>query len=124
MTMKPNTGLDTMMFFDTALESQRCQLLTAMADAVSECRAAADQAAKLSENGEAGLLRLAEIWCAMHGVPAVVLFEGSQAELLASVVAQIYAYLLQNPFDDPAGLSLYVELQHMMAALMLGEWFD
>ena len=122
--MKPNTGLDTMMFFDTALESQRRQLLTAMADAVSECRAAADQAAKLSENGEAGLLRLAEIWCAMHGVPAVVLFEGSQAELLASVVAQIYAYLLQNPFDDPAGLSLYVELQHMMAALMLGEWYE
>ena len=61
---------------------------------------------------------------AMHGVPAVVLFEGSQAELLASVVAQIYAYLLQNPFDDPAGLSLYVELQHMMAALMLGEWYE
>ena len=85
---------------------------------------AADQAAKLSENGEAGLLRLAEIWCAMHGVPAVVLFEGSQAELLASVVAQIYAYLLQTPFDDPAGLSLYVELQHMMAALMLGEWYE
>ena len=44
--MKLNTGLDTMMFFDTALEGQRRQLLTAMADAVSECRAAADQAAK------------------------------------------------------------------------------
>ena len=36
----------------------------------------------------------------------------------------LYAYLLQNPFDDPAGLSLYVELQHMMAALMLGEWYE
>lgn len=124
MTMKPNTELDTMMFFDDALETQRSQLLTVMADAISECRTAADQATELNKDGEAGLLRLTEIWCAMNGVPTVIIFEGSQAELLANVVAQIYAHLLQHPFHDPVGLALYVELRYMMASLMLGEWFE
>lgn len=82
--MKPNLcDLDTMMFFDAALESQRGQLLTELADAVSETRTTADQAAELNEDGEAGLLRLTEICCAMNGVPAVMLFEGRQVELLA-----------------------------------------
>ena len=124
MTMKPNTELDAMLFFDDALETQRSQLLTVMADAISECRTAADQATELNKDGEAGLLRLTEIWCAMNGVPTVIIFEGSQAELLANVVAQIYAHLLQHPFHDPVGLALYVELRYMMASLMLGEWFE
>ena len=124
MTMKPNTELNTMMFFDDALEDERAQLLTNMADAISESRTAADQAAELNEDGEAGLLRLTEIWCAMSGVPAVIIFEGSQTELLANVVAQIYAHLLQHPSRDPVGLAVYVELRYMTASLMLGEWFE
>ena len=124
MTMNPNTELNTMMFFDDALESERTYLLTELADAVSETRTAADQAAQLSEDGEAGLLRLTEIWCAMNGVPAVIICEGSQSELLANVVAQIYALLLQHPFHDPVGLAVYVELRYMTDALMLGEWFE
>ena len=124
MTMKPNTELDTMMFFDAALEDERTQLLTNMADAVSESRTAANQAAELNEDGEAGLLRLAEIWCAMSGVPAVIVFEGSQTELLANVVAQIYAHLIQHPFHDPVGLALCVELRYMVASLMMGEWYE
>ena len=124
MTMKPNTELDTMMFFDDALENERTQLLTELADAVSETRTAVDQAAELNEDGEAGLLRLTEIWCAMSGIPAVIIFEGGQSELLANVVAQIYAHLLQHPFRDPVGLALYVELRYMMASLMMGEWFE
>ncbi len=124
MTMKPNTELDTMMFFDAALEDERTQLLTNMADAVSESRTAANQAAELNEDGEAGLLRLAEIWCAMSGVPAVIIFEGSQTELLANVVAQIYAHLIQHPFHDPVGLALCVELRYMVASLMMGEWYE
>ena len=115
---------DHMMFLDRALETQRTALLTAMADAVAECRTAADQAAELNEDGEAGLLRLTEIWCAMNGVPAIVIFEGGQSELLANVVAQIYAHLLQHPFHDPVGLAVYVELRYMTASLMLGEWFE
>ncbi|WP_303926490.1 DUF3851 family protein [Subdoligranulum variabile] len=122
--MKPNTELDTMMFFDAALEDERTQLLTNMADAVSESRTAANQAAELNEDGEAGLLRLAEIWCAMSGVPAVIIFEGSQTELLANVVAQIYAHLIQHPFHDPVGLALCVELRYMVASLMMGEWYE
>ena len=51
-----------LMFFDRAVNAQRSQLLTVMADAVSECRTAADQAAELNETGQVGLLRLAEIW--------------------------------------------------------------
>ena len=124
MTMKPNTELDTMMFFDDALENERTQLLTELADAVSETRTAVDQAAELNEDGEAGLLRLTELWCAMSGIPAVIIFEGGQSELLANVVAQIYAHLLQHPFRDPVGLALYVELRYMTASLMLGEWFE
>ena len=120
MIMNPNTELDTMMFFDNALESERTQLLTELADAVSETRTAADQAAELNEDGEAALLRLTEIWCAMNGVPAIVIFEGGQSELLANVVAQIYAHLLQHHFRDPVGLAVYVELRYMTASLMLG----
>ena len=70
------------------------------------------------------LLRLTEIWCAMNGVPAIVIFEGDQMELLANLVAQIYAHLLRHPSGGPLGLVLYVELRYMMASLMLGEWFD
>ena len=124
MTMKPNTELNTMMFFDDALEGERTQLLTELADAVSETRTAADQAAELNEDGEAGLLRLTEIWCAMNGVPAIVIFEGGQSELLANVVAQIYAHLLQPPSRDPVGLAVYVELHHMMDAILMGDWFE
>ena len=122
--MKPTTELDTMMFFDDALEGERAQLLTELADAVSETRTAADQAAERNEDGEAGLLRLTEIWCAMQGVSGVIVYEGRQTQLLANVVAQIYAYLLQHPSRDPVGLALYVELRYMTASLMLGEWFE
>lgn len=115
---------DTMMFFDDALEGERTQLLTELADAVSETRTAADQATELNEDGEAGLLRLTEIWCAMNGVPVIVIFEGGQSELLANVIAQIYAHLLQHPSSDPVGLAVYVELRYMTASLMLGEWFE
>ena len=56
--MKPEIlNNDHMMFLDRALETQRTALLTAMADAVAECRTAADQAAELTETGETGLLR-------------------------------------------------------------------
>ena len=37
---------------DRAVNAQRSQLLTVMADAVSECRTAADQAAELNETGQ------------------------------------------------------------------------
>ena len=124
MTMKPNTELNTMMFFDDALKSERTCLLTELAAAVSECREAADQAAQLSEDGEAGLLRLTEIWCAMNGVPVIVIFEGGQSGLLANVVAQSDAELLQHPSRDPVGLAVYVELRYMTASLMLGDWFE
>ena len=104
--MKPNTELNTMMFFDDALEGERTQLLTELADAVSETRTAADQAAELNEDGEAGLLRLTEIWCAMNGVPAIVIFEGGQSELLANVVAQIYSMRIK-PSLVPSGKFYY-----------------
>ena len=63
MMMNPNIlNKNPLMFFDRAVNAQRSQLLTVMADAVSECRTAADQAAELNETGQVGLLRLAEVW--------------------------------------------------------------
>ena len=48
--MNPNIlNKNPLMFFDRAVNAQRSQLLTVMADAVSECRTAADQAAELNE---------------------------------------------------------------------------
>ena len=59
MMMKPNIlNKNPLMFFDRAVNAQRSQLLTVMADAVSECRTAADQVAELNETGQVGLLRL------------------------------------------------------------------
>ena len=72
---------DHMMFLDRALETQRTALLTAMADAVSECRTAADQAAELTETGEIGLLRLVEILCAakvQRGQAGETVLEGTE----------------------------------------------
>ena len=65
--MNPNIlNKNPLMFFDRAVNAQRSQLLTVMADAVSECRTAADQAAELNETGQVGLIRLAEIWSAIR----------------------------------------------------------
>ena len=77
---------DHMMFLDRALETQRTALLTAMADAVSECRTAADQAAELTETGETGLLRLVEILCAakvQRGQAGATVLEGTEVQILA-----------------------------------------
>ena len=53
MTMNPNIlNKNPLMFFDRAVNAQRSQLRTVMADAVSECRTAADQAAELNETGQ------------------------------------------------------------------------
>ena len=66
MIMNPNIlNKNPLMFFDRAVNAQRSQLLTVMADAVSECRTAADQVAELNETGQVGLLRLAEVWSAI-----------------------------------------------------------
>lgn len=125
--MRPDYAMaNPMMFFDRALETQRGQLLTVMADAVSECRTAADQAAKLSETGQAGLIRLAELWSAVRagaGKGGMVL-EGTGAQLLADVTAQFYALLTGCWFCDPVGMAIYGELHSMMASLMLGEWYE
>ena len=113
---------DRMMFFDRTMEAQRSQLLTVMADAVSECRTAADQAAELSETGQIGLLRLVELLCAVRTQRGQG--GGTEVQILADVTAQFYAYLTECRFADPVGLAVYAELGSMMASLMLGEWFD
>ena len=112
---------------DRALETQRTALLTAMADAVSECRTATDQAAELTETGEIGLLRLVEILCAakvQRGQAGGAVLEGTEVQILADVVAQLYACLTECRFVGPLGLAAYAELSSMAASLMLGEWFD
>ena len=108
--MNPNIlNQNPLLFFDRAVNAQRSQLLTVMADAVSECRTAADQAAELNETGQVGLLRLAEIWSAIRakeGMGGLVL-EGTEAKILSDVVAQFYAYLSGSMFNDPVGMAIY-----------------
>ena len=127
MMMNPNIlNKNPLMFFDRAVNAQRSQLLTVMADAVSECRTAADQAAKLNETGQVGLLRLAEVWSAIRakeGMGGLVL-KGTEAKILSDVVAQFYAYLSGCMFNDPVGMAIYAELHYMMSSFMLGEWFE
>ena len=125
--MKPEIlNNDHMMFLDRALETQRTALLTAMADAVAGCRTAADQAAELTETGEIGLLRLVEILCAarvQRGQTGGAVLEGTEVQILADALAQLYACLTECRFVGPMGLAAYAELSGMMASLMLGEWF-
>ncbi len=65
--MNPNIlNKNPLMFFDRAVNAQRSQLLTVMADAVSECRTAADQAAELNETVRWGL----SVW-QRSGAPSV-----------------------------------------------------
>ena len=89
--------------------------------------AAADQAAELTETGEIGLLRLVEILCAakvQRGQAGETVLEGTEVQILADVVAQLYACLTECRFVGPLGLAAYAELSSMAASLMLGEWFD
>ena len=114
--MNPNIlNKNPLMFFDRAVNAQRSQLLTVMADAVSECRTAADQAAELNETGQVGLLRLAEVWSAIRakeGMGGLVL-EGTEAKILSDVVAQFYAYLSGCMFNDPVGMAIYWSFCHI-----------
>ncbi len=115
-----------MYFFDKAMENERSQLLSIMADAVSECRIGADDGSELSDEGQMGLLRLAEICCTVKarlGKGGLIL-EGTAPEILADIMAQLYSCITQSDFDDPAGMAVYVELRYMMEEIMDGEWFE
>ena len=115
-----------MYFFDKAMENERSQLLSIMADAVSECRIGADDGSELSYEGQMGLLRLAEICCTVKarlGKGGLIL-EGTAPEILADIMAQLYSCITQSDFDDLAGMAVYVELRYMMEEIMDGEWFE
>ena len=52
------------------------------------------------------------------------MLEGTEGQILADVVAQLYACLTECRFAGPLGLAAYAELSSMAASLMLGERFD
>lgn len=121
MNMK-TTNLNPMMYFEERLEYGRKEMLSAMADAVGESRLASDEAAQLTANGEAGLLRLLQILSG--ALPDGESFPDSVgSHLLADVLAQLYAFFALHPIHCPMGLALYAELAYMMQSLMLGEWY-
>ena len=97
-----------------------------MADAVSECRIGADDGSALSDEGQMGLLRLAEICCTVKARlgKGGLIVEGTAPEILADIMAQLYSCITQSDFDDPAGMAVYVELRYMMEEIMDGEWFE
>ena len=43
---------------------------------------------------------------------------------ISEILAQVHAYLTVHPLYDPEGLALYVELHHMMDAILMGDWFE
>ena len=108
--MNPNIlNQNPLMFFDRAVNAQRSQLLTVMADAVSECRTAADQAAELNETGQVGLLRLAEVWStirAKEGMGGLVL-EGTEAKILRELTDSALTKLCAMTDEKFAELELY-----------------
>lgn len=70
---------------------------------------------------------MAEILCAakvQRGQAGETVLEGTEVQILADVVAQLYACLTECRFVGPLGLAAYAELSSMAASLMLGEWFD
>lgn len=115
-----------MYFFDKAMENERSQLLSIMADAVSECRIGADDGSELSDEGQMGLLRLAEICCTVKARlgKGGLIVEGTAPVILADIMAQLYSCITQSDFDDPAGMAVYVELRYVMEEIMDGEWFE
>ena len=118
---------DHMTVRERARDRQRSAPRTEMVAADSECSTASDQAAELTETGETGLLRLVEILCAakvQRGQAGGAVLEGTEVQILADVVAQLYACLTECRFVGPLGLAAYAELSSMAASLMLGEWFD
>ena len=66
-----------------------------------------------------------EILCAakvQRGQAGETVLEGTEVQILADVVAQLYACLTECRFVGPLGLAAYAELSSMAASLMLGEW--
>ena len=97
--MKQNIcELDTMIFFREALEAHEFMLLPVMASAV---------------------------WANMMCAPGAAPIVGCRPiTMLSEILAQVHAYLTVHPLYDPEGLALYVELHHMMDAILMGDWFE
>ena len=121
--MKQNIcELDTMIFFREALEAHEFMLLPVMASAVVECRTADKELKTLNEDGEIGLARLFSIWANMMCAPGAATIVGCRPiTMLSEILAQVHAYLTVHPLYDPEGLALYVELHHMMDAILKDE---
>ena len=100
--MKQNIcELDTMIFFREALEAHEFMLLPVMAS------------------------RLFSIWANMMCAPGAGTIVGCRPiTMLSEILAQVHAYLTVHPLYDPEGLALYVELHHMMDAILMGDWFE
>ena len=79
----------------------------------------------LNEDGEIGLARLFSIWANMMCAPGAATIVGCRPiTMLSELLAQVHAYITVHPLYDPEGLALYVELHHMMDAILMGDWFE
>ena len=126
MTMKPNTELDTMMFFDAALEGARTQLLTEL----GRCRQRDPHGGGSGGGAERG----------RRSGPAapdgnLVRHERRSRPSSSSRAARPSCWPMwwrrstpicsSIPFHDPVGLALYVELRYMTdASHAEGEWYE
>ena len=97
----------------------------AIRSAVNELETAGYIRRRQTTDGEIGLARLFSIWANMMCAPGAATIVGCRPiTMLSEILAQVHAYLTVHPLYDPEGLALYVELHHMMDAILMGDWFE
>ena len=116
--------MNTMKFFDQVIRDTENALFPSMAEAVSLARSSISPSVLLTDKGEVGLARLAEIWCSCHPAGSMLILEGNGMPMLAELLAQVHAHLILHPQHDPIGLAIYAELQYMVDEILQGDWFD
>lgn len=120
--MKTEVWTDNcLVFFREALEIQRGQALSALADAISEYQTALDMQAKLAPKGKLAFRRPGELWTAIC--------ESAREEPFlpqspGGLLALLYGHLTEHPLSGATGLAAYTELLVLTSSLMRGEWFD
>lgn len=120
--MKTEAWADNcLVFFHQALQVQRAQTLSVLADAISEYQTALDMRATLTPKGKLAFRRLGELWTAIcESAREEPFLPQSPGGLLAS----LYGHLTEHPLSGATGLAAYTELLVLTSSLMRGEWFD
>lgn len=120
--MKTEAWADNcLVFFHQALQVQRAQTLSVLADAISEYQTTLDMRATLTPKGKLAFRRLGELWTAICESDCEMLY---LPHTPGGLLALLYGYLTEHPLTGATGLAAYTELIVLTSSLMRGEWFD